>query len=295
MTLEAIMSVKILHKIEDNPYRLPNGPIAIQFSGGRTSGYMLNKILEAYDGKLPPDCHVLFQNTGREMPETLLFVEECAERWNVKIVWLEYDIDEQGRNTFRIVGPGTNNPASRNGEPFEKLISKKGFVPNRMARFCTAELKVRVSRDYMRWLGYDKWTAIIGIRADEPKRINDKKVRDRWDIYYPLYCACVSKHDVSDFWRNQDFDLGLLNVKGATPLGNCDGCFLKSEKKRAALCRQYPDRAAWWRDQEKRLQSTFSRDISWQDFMDFVDRQPDFAFDDTNDHFCDADLGACTG
>ena len=289
-----MMGLKILHKIEANPYRLPKGPTAIQFSGGRTSGYMLNQILKAYGGGLPPDCHVLFQNTGREMPETLIFVEECAERWDVKIVWLEYEIDENGKNTFQIVGPGTNWPASVNGEPFEKLINKKGFPPNRMARFCTADLKVRVSRDYMRWLGYDKWTAIIGIRADEPKRINNKKLRDPWDIYYPLYCANVSKHDVAAFWSKQDFDLGLLTFKGKTPFGNCDGCFLKSEKTRASLCRQHPERAAWWDKQEKKIKGTFSKSGSWQDFIDFVDRQPDFAFDDTDGHFCDADLGACT-
>tara|TARA_R110000796_G_scaffold144294_1_gene261024 strand:+ start:157 stop:1476 length:1320 start_codon:yes stop_codon:yes gene_type:complete len=73
----------------NDPYKLPDGPVAIQFSGGRTSGYMLKKILDRYDGALPDDCHVLFQNTGREMPETLDFVHECQTQWNVPIVWLE--------------------------------------------------------------------------------------------------------------------------------------------------------------------------------------------------------------
>lgn len=67
-----------------NPY-LIEGPALISFSGGRTSAYMLFKILEAHGGVLPPDVHVVFANTGREREETLRFVHQCASRWNVRI------------------------------------------------------------------------------------------------------------------------------------------------------------------------------------------------------------------
>ena len=46
-----------------NPY-LIHGPALISFSGGRTSGYMLKKILDAHSGLLPDDVHVTFANTG---------------------------------------------------------------------------------------------------------------------------------------------------------------------------------------------------------------------------------------
>ena len=46
----------------------------INFSGGRTSGFMLRKILDAFDNKLPDDLPVCFANTGKEMPQTLDFV-----------------------------------------------------------------------------------------------------------------------------------------------------------------------------------------------------------------------------
>lgn len=42
------------------------GPALISFSGGRTSAYMLWRILEAHDGTLPDDVHVTFANTGKE-------------------------------------------------------------------------------------------------------------------------------------------------------------------------------------------------------------------------------------
>lgn len=74
-----------------NPYLLPAGNVQIAFNGGRTSGYLLRQILDA-NGGLPDDELVLttFQNTGREMPETLDFVAEVGSRWGVPIAWLEY-------------------------------------------------------------------------------------------------------------------------------------------------------------------------------------------------------------
>ena len=66
------------------------GPAIISFSGGRTSAFMLFRILCAHGGVLPSDVFVVFCNTGREMPATLDFVAECASRWGVQVIWLEY-------------------------------------------------------------------------------------------------------------------------------------------------------------------------------------------------------------
>ena len=67
-----------------------SGPTCISFSGGRTSAYLLWRVLQAHGGTLPDDAQVLFCNTGKEEEATLRFVRECGERWNVQIVWLEY-------------------------------------------------------------------------------------------------------------------------------------------------------------------------------------------------------------
>lgn len=59
-----------------NPYLITE-PTSISFSGGRTSGYMLYKILQANGGKLPDDAVVLFANTGKEDEATLKFINDC--------------------------------------------------------------------------------------------------------------------------------------------------------------------------------------------------------------------------
>lgn len=274
-----------------NPYTLPNGNIQISFSGGRTSAYMLHQILEA-NGDLPERCQVMFANTGREMPETLDFVHECGSRWGVPIIWLEYNRREN-KPVFDIV---SHNSASRNGEPFEKLIKegKSGALPNQLFRFCTEELKSKTLGRYLtRQLCWSTWSSAIGIRADEAHRTKTKR-RGRQIHWYPLYEAGVTKRDIYQFWESQPFDLQLKNVNGKTPLGNCDMCFLKSEKILAHIAKTMPDRADWWIRMEKESGHTFRKDRNLAEFTDFVGRQSDWVFDDES-FFCQADGGDCTG
>ncbi len=69
-------------------YRI-SGPAQICFSGGRTSGYLLQEILNS-NGGLPTDCSVVFTNTGKDVEATLEFIEEVSHRFAVKIRWLEW-------------------------------------------------------------------------------------------------------------------------------------------------------------------------------------------------------------
>lgn len=282
------------------PYILPDGNVQIAFSGGRTSAYMLRQIIDA-NGGLPDRAVVTFQNTGREMPETLDFVREVGGRWGVKITWLEYRAIAP---FFEIV---SHNSASRSGEPFDALIDKKQYIPNQQTRFCTIELKIRTAKRYLVSLGWKHWTNATGIRADEPHRLNKPKPKDRWTIWNPLADAGVGRHHVADFWQAQPFDLRLPNVRGNCWLGNCDGCFLKSEAHVAAFTRDFPNRAAWWERAEARIgaletskgrpkdNSQFSKRYSRAELRDFVERQGD-SFDQLVQvgALCQADDGECS-
>ena len=82
-----------------NPYRVPR-PAVVSFSGGRTSGYMLKHVVDAYGGRLPDDIAVVFANTGMEHPATLDFVDRCAHAWDIHIHWVEYDWDAPHRTRY---------------------------------------------------------------------------------------------------------------------------------------------------------------------------------------------------
>ncbi len=271
-----------------NKYILPDGNVQISFSGGRTSAYMLYKILEANQG-LPKRAKVIFTNTGREMNETLDFIQECSNRWNVHVTWLEYD-EIDGKNTFKEV---SHNSASRNGEPFDKLIDKYGRLPNALQRFCTGVLKIQTSAKYLKSLGWHKWNHALGIRADEPRRYKTD-FRDGFYPFYPIYEAQETLIDINKFWNSQAFRLNLPVVGGKTLKGNCDLCFLKSESQLAMIMKENPDRSKWWIDTEKRFGKQFNRDRNLESLSNFVSSQQDWVFDQQG-YFCQADGGECTG
>jgi 3'-phosphoadenosine 5'-phosphosulfate sulfotransferase (PAPS reductase)/FAD synthetase len=275
-------------------YLLPDGNVQIAFSGGRTSAYMLHEVLET-NGSLPDRVVVTFQNTGREMNETLDFVQQVGERWDVKIVWLEY---RPSAPLYEIV---SHNSASRNGEPFEALIRRRKYLPNQQTRFCTVELKIRTAKRYLMSLGWKHWINCVGIRADEPHRLNKPKPKDRWTVWTPLATAGVGSSKVGDFWRAQPFDLNLPNVRGNCWLGNCDGCFLKSEANIAAFHRDFPDRGQWWVDMEELVASVaktkdaahFSKRYSRVEMRSYMERQGDWALS-TEGVLCQQADGECT-
>ena len=223
-------------------------PTCISFSGGRTSAYMLWRVLQSNGGKLPEDAVVCFANTGKEDEATLKFVHDCETNWDVPIVWLEYQDAEDPKDRWKQVNFET---ASRNGEPFEAVIRKKQYLPNPVTRFCTIEMKIRVIANYLYSIGmcekrsHGEQMSWVGIRADEPRR-SAKIPRDRT----PLVTAGVGKGDVGDFWKNQPFDLGLPNFNGVTYHGNCDLCFLKGEFQTRSLIAEKPERATWWAKME---------------------------------------------
>lgn len=253
-------------------YRI-GGPASICFSGGRTSGKMLFEILAAFNGKLPPDVHVAFENTGKERDETLDFVHEVETRWGVAVTWLEYndrfdledyrkadgtladrrrkytasDLADPYKRGFKIV---TYETAARDGEPFDAVLryyaefrkickGESPILPTVPSRMCTTHLKIKTNTRWMMSMGYDYFDAVQGIRFDEPRRwtkmmAQNSKGSERYNNVLPLYDAGVTKADVFEFWQSQPFDLQLDPESYA---GNCNFCFLKNDDKLINLMR----------------------------------------------------------
>ena len=268
-----------------NPFVITE-PTAISFSGGRTSAYMLWRVLQANSG-LPSCARVLFCNTGKEDEATLEFIHKIETKWNVPIVWLEYVAPAD----FKIA---TFESAARGGGPFQSVIQHRKMLPNTRARFCTVELKIRTMRRYLQSLDWDEWDNMIGIRADEQRRaVKMKPDSKQENPVMPLHAAGVKKSDVLEFWANHEFDLELPIINGETIGGNCDLCFLKSLPKIVTLVAQKPERAIWWAKQEDWAQTQTNGDGNrfridrprYADIHKFVDKQMDM-FDDTIECFC---------
>lgn len=275
---------------------LITGPAIISVSGGRTSGYMLWRILQAHGGTLPQDVHAVFANTGREMPATLDFVRDMQAAWNAPITWLEYGRDVTGRVAFKVV---SHNSASRDGEPFAALLHGKQYLPSPVQRSCTQEMKIRTIKRWCVARGWKNWLNVVGLRADEMHRVErtKKPSRDRWTVATPLADAGVTTGEVMDFWRNQAFDLMLAGKWE----GNCDGCFLKSRAAILRMIADHPERMKWWADMEavhrghKANARRFRKDReTYAELAQLVRDMPRLPFDETmieGGEPCDAGCG----
>lgn len=246
-----------------NPY-LIEGPACISVSGGRSSGLMLYRILEAHGGKLPTDAYCVFANTGEEAEGTLAFVREMSRRWNAPIHWVEFTAERRPDlpadfGHWKEVDYCT---AARSGEPFDAMIAWKRYLPNHSQKLCTEWLKVRAIAGFMASLGYTPsepktkatpykpgdFDQIIGIRADEPMRIS--RNTDKQDVILPLVSARVTRGDVAAFWSTQPFDLHIPAGEG-----NCRVCFEKGIPQLVNVIRDAPDGGGVdrWIAREKRI------------------------------------------
>jgi len=250
-------------------------PIIISISGGRLSAYQAWHIIEANPDWRERGWLFVFENTGRELEETLIFIHQLDQLLGLGLVWLEFDPTAHGK--VRVV---TFETAARDGEPFDALLSeiiakrKDGTsgvrpLPNPKAKSCTGVLKIRTLHKYVRHhLGWGtQYYSVIGYRADEKRRYEKKKATDAkgWEVggrgLFPMYHSGAVSDTVQGFWRFAPFDLGLDSA-----YGNCDFCFEVSTwklKERMLLeainagvvpCpgAPPPPRLAWWIRHEER-------------------------------------------
>lgn len=203
----------------------------VSFSGGKSSGRMARFLKAEYADKY--DLLFVFSNTGVEDERTFFFINECDQRWELKLVWVEAVTHHKKgiACSHRIV---TYETASRNGEPFEAMIKKYG-IPNKSYPHCTRELKMNPMHSYVRSVWGDApYLTAIGLRADEKHRA--RKDAEKAGIVYPLIdWLPTDKPDVNDWWAAQGFDLGMDDYEG-----NCVWCWKKSNEKLYRLARENP-------------------------------------------------------
>lgn len=233
----------------------------INFSGGKTSAYMT--ISEYKEGDL-----VIFCDTGREHEKTYKFISDFETYENIpviKISWKSYS------------------------EPFSELLKAKKFkvIPNRVKRFCTDELKIKTQKRYLRSLGIRKFENLIGFRADEEKRVLNRKNKYKNVLdKFPLYEKGINKQMVNEFWKNKNYTLEIPSI-----LGNCDLCFMKGKSAIISILIQYPDLAKKWINDEEEAQKlgaygghTYFPDITYKQLLSIAQNNlfKDYNLDEIN-------------
>ena len=131
----------------------------VLISGGKDSTLCAVKYLKEY---AKDELIFLFCDTGWEAAETYSYLEYLEKRLDISIERIR----------------------SEKYQNFEGLVRKKGRFPSNMARFCTTELKVKPTID---WILSRKQDMVIiqGIRQDESSnRANMNSLDDYFSGYF---------------------------------------------------------------------------------------------------------------
>jgi hypothetical protein len=211
----------------------------INFSGGKTSALMTILL------KPTEDDIVLFTDTQREHPLTYKFIDDFEKNEGIKVTRISYD------------------------GGFDGMVKKKSYLPNRVKRICTIELKIFTAKRYLRSLGIQKFENYIGFRADEERRVNGyKHLYKKVFTKFPLYDMGISKADVQEYWLNKSYTLEIPSI-----LGNCDLCFLKGKNAIISILQHYPELADKWIADEKLKNKTYFPDVSYEQLLNYSKNQ----------------------
>ena len=195
------------------------------------------------------------------------------------------------------------------GKTFDDSIitTKKGtkYLPNKMARYCTTELKTLPILHWMYDVVKEPVIMRFGYRANETRRaikMMDKtdedgftKVkatftklkdgRNSWGIYkyckpeFPLINDNIYKDTIEEFWKEKDVRFAYMN--------NCVGCWWRSPLLLKKMHNKHPEKMQWFADQETN-KSKWRSDIRYKEIIKWKTQTELF-----DDDFNECDSGYC--
>ena len=150
----------------------------VSFSGGRTSAKLV-ELMERFRKRYNLKVYYVFMDTGCEAEETYEFIRNVVEHFKINLVCLRVEINpELGKaNGYRVI---PISEIKHDLKPMHELMKKYG-TPYVRGAFCTQFMKGvaansgSTSGPFYQWadsqFGKGNYTAVLGIRADEPKRL----------------------------------------------------------------------------------------------------------------------------
>lgn len=157
-----------------------------------------------------------------------------------------------------------------NLQSFDNVIKNKGgYLPNKMQRFCTVEMKLRAIFRYWKANINEPVEMQIGFRANEQRRAKNmleransngllefkdivgkhKDGRNKWDTVewqkpvYPLIDSNIYRDNITAYWKDKPVRFAALN--------NCVGCFHRNPLLLKKMFILHPEKMRWFKEQEK--------------------------------------------
>ena len=194
------------------------------------------------------------------------------------------------------------------GKTFDKTVTRPNgtkFLPNKMARYCTTELKTMPILYWMYDVIKEPVIMRFGYRANETSRavkMMDKtdpegftKVkatftklkdgRNSWGEYryckpeFPLIEDNIYKDTIEQFWKDKAVRFAYMN--------NCVGCWWRSPLLLKKMHNKHPEKMQWFADQET-SKSKWRSDVKYSEIINWKTQTELF-----DDDFNECDSGYC--
>ena len=255
-------------------------PTITSLSGGRTSAWMaLNYPTDYYvfalvrtndPSHIPQDAGLVSAIRDRcpdfvgslELPDTLRSVLELEQAIGKEIKWVW-------------------------GDAFEEVVTlqKRGFLPNRFARYCTTELKYLPIFDWVSHAFPGQVCEMnLGFRADEPNRVyrmvGGKQIKGGWDFSELGKCEDHPRSRKKHEWRFRQAPLFLDGIKKHhihgdraiqlmpfPEISNCTHCPFHTPSEHRKQNQLNPQCAGFWTGLEAQTGNTFLNGVKLQEIL----------------------------
>lgn len=272
-------------------------------SGGKTSAYIAANYPADYDVfslVRTNDKSCLFPDAKlRQMVSDRIGVEFIGTLEMDEIIYTIFDLEQFiGRKITWLTG-----------DSFEDMIKKykmkKGgyFLPNKMTRYCTTDLKTKPIAQWKHNVIKDNITMRFGYRANENKRaikMNEKlnqggftevKIivgksdsgRNKWKTIdyckpeFPLIKDNIYKDKIENYWKYKPVRFAYMN--------NCVGCWWRSPLLLKKMSDKCPSKMNYFSELEVMSGSKFRSDVTYKEIINYKS-QIEMSFDDFNE--CDS-------
>lgn len=215
----------------------------VSFSGGKDSTAMLLKMLE---NNMPID-DIIYCDTGKEFPQMERHIEKVEK----------YIKERYGKSITRLKSEKTFDYYMFEHEKTRgKNKGQKGYGWATMrCRWCTSYLKGIIIDKYLKKYEKEGYIEYVGIAADEPQRIKDKK--------YPLVEWEMTEKDCLKYCYEKGFDYeGLYEHFDRV---SCWCCPMKNQKELKILYKYYPELWDKLKDMDNRAYNKFKANYSVQE------------------------------
>jgi len=200
----------------------------VNVSGGADSTAMALLLWERGE-----DFEMVFSDTGAELPEVYWLLPRLAQ----------------------VIGKKLNVVST--GSFFQHLVQYGYMIPSVQVRWCTGVLKRAPLDRYSKSVNAD--SVCIGIRADEPQRLNHKN-RGGINFIYPLADTGLEKKDAKKLCAKYDLLNPVYEWRSSV---SCFCCFFQRISDWRGLQKNHPTLYAIAEEWERQSMHTSERGYTW--------------------------------